>query len=290
MSLRRRVLYSLAVSDRFEEVARRVPAFEAAALRAASRYVAGPEEDDAARVAVALDNEGVAASLDFFGEATTDPAEVERAGKRYEALAGRLVELPATTWLAIDLSHLGLDISEAVCLDRLERIVAALPAGRRLQVGAEDHARNARIRRIVTTLAAQGAPVTATLQANLFESEGAGLALAAAGVPIRLTKGAYVEAPGLARAWGEATDLAFLDLARRLHAEGAELSLATHDPVLREALLAALGPLPVEMLLGVRPADSAALVARGITVRRYVPFGSGWWRYWMRRVAESQGA
>jgi len=68
------------------------------------------------------------------------------------------------------------------------------------------------------------------------------------------------------------------------------LGAATHDGVLGEALLAALGPQPVEQLLGVRPAILDDLVARGIPVRVYVPFGSDWFRYWMRRLAESRGA
>jgi proline dehydrogenase len=67
-------------------------------------------------------------------------------------------------------------------------------------------------------------------------------------------------------------------------------ALATHDGVLREALLLALGPRPVEHLLGVRPDVLAGLVARGVPARVYVPFGADWFRYWMRRVAESRGA
>lgn len=66
-------------------------------------------------------------------------------------------------------------------------------------------------------------------------------------------------------------------------------SLATHDPTLREALLLALGSLPIEMLLGVREADARALVRRGLPGRCYVPYGRDWFRYWMRRLAESQG-
>jgi proline dehydrogenase len=67
------------------------------------------------------------------------------------------------------------------------------------------------------------------------------------------------------------------------------VSLATHDPVLREALLLAFGPLQVEMLLGVRQEDARDLVHRGVEVRCYVPYGPDWFRYWMRRLAESQG-
>ena len=93
-----------------------------------------------------------------------------------------------------------------------------------------------------------------------------------------------------ALSWGEETDLAYVRLAHQLHAAGVPLALATHDPVLRESLLAALGPLHVEMLYGVREDDARELVARGIPVRLYVPYGHNWFRYWLRRIAESQGA
>jgi proline dehydrogenase len=108
-------------------------------------------------------------------------------------------------------------------------------------------------------------------------------------VPIRLVKGAYVEEPQIARPRGEPTDLAFLELAHEVHANGAELAIATHDAVLREALLRALPGIGVEMLLGVRSADARAAAGRGLPVRIYVPYGDGWFRYAMRRWAESVG-
>ena len=109
------------------------------------------------------------------------------------------------------------------------------------------------------------------------------------GVPVRLVKGAYVEDPRVARPWGEPTDLAFLELAHELHANGAEVAIATHDAILREALLRALPGIGVEMLLGVRSADATVLAGRGVPVRIYVPYGDGWFRYAMRRWAESVG-
>ena len=103
-------------------------------------------------------------------------------------------------------------------------------------------------------------------------------------------KGAYVEPAERALPYGELTDIAYLRLAHRLAAAGAPFAVATHDGVLREALLAALGPVPVEQLLGVRPEVLDELAARGVPVRVYVPFGDNWFRYWMRRLAESRGA
>jgi proline dehydrogenase len=114
--------------------------------------------------------------------------------------------------------------------------------------------------------------------------------LIAAGVYIRLVKGAYVEPADRALPFGEPTDIAYLRLAHRLADAGAQFALATHDGVLREALISALGRRPVEQLLGVRADALAELTAREIPVRVYVPYGGNWFRYWLRRVAESRGA
>jgi len=66
--------------------------------------------------------------------------------------------------------------------------------------------------------------------------------------------------------------------------------MATHDGRLREALLLALGPVPVEQLLGVRPEVLDGLREAGVSTRVYVPYGPNWFRYWLRRLAESRGS
>jgi proline dehydrogenase len=283
----RRPLFALATSERLELAVRRVPGGEALAYRRASRYVAGVTVDDAFATAARLAEGGVLSSIDFFGERVSDPAEADRVTDAYVALAGRLGEAPPGTYLSVDLSHLA--IEDAGLQGRLERIAAALPDGALVQVGAEEEARTDRILETVLAVARGGGRVSATLQANLRRSASDAAALVEAGVPIRLVKGAYVEPPAVAYRWGDETDLAFVDLAHSLHRAGAVLSLGTHDPVLREALLPALPGVAVEMLLGVREADQAALAARGIPVRVYVPYGDQWFRYFMRRMAESRG-
>ena len=129
----------------------------------------------------------------------------------------------------------------------------------------------------------------ATLQANLLDSPADADRLAGAGVHVRLVKGAYVEATGV-HPHGEPTDVAFLRLGFRLTQAGATWSMATHDGRLCEALLLALGPVPVEQLLGVRPAVLDDLRERDVPTRVYVPYGPDWFRYWLRRLAESRGA
>lgn len=290
-NLRRQLLFRLATSERFEWFVRRLPLGQRRAYRAARRYVAGATRDHAFAVARRLDERGIASSLDYFGESVSDRSGAAAATAEYVDLAVALSVLDGVdAYLSIDLSHVGLDISEAFCRTQVERIAEALPSRAWLQIGAEESARTDRIMAVSQAVARSGGRVMATLQANLRRSEADASALAEAGIPVRLVKGAYVEPPHLAHRWGEETNSAYRRLAHQLHAARADVALATHDRPLRDALFADLGRVPVEMLLGVRSDDAAKLVAGGHHVRLYVPFGEAWFRYWMRRVAESQGA
>jgi len=285
----RRALLVLAASARWERAVRALPGGERVAYRLARPYIGGARIEDALSCAQRLAAAGLASSIDFFGEDVDEPIAANRVADHYVALAQALARAPANTFLSVDLSHLGVDQPGPAVQERLERIVAALPAGCRIEVGAEQERRANRILAVVLAVARGGGAVSATVQANLKRSWADGQALAEAGVPIRLVKGAFLEDPQVARPRGEPTDVAFLELAHGLHAGGAELALATHDPVLRVALLRALPGLGVEMSLGVRSADATALARRGVPVRIYLPYGDGWFRYAMRRWAESVG-
>jgi proline dehydrogenase len=280
--LSRRLLFALATSQRFERIARRAPGVE----RRARRYVAGTSADDALAVARQLKADGLAASIDLFGERVRDGARADIVAKDYLALIARLDEAPPATFVSVDLSHLALETSLDACRARVERIAAALPAGAALQVGAEEARLAGAVQDTVVALADAGLPVWATLQANLRRSRADAERLAAAGVAIRLVKGAYVEAPDVALPYGPATETAFAQLAAQLDAAGARFALATHDPALRDVVPTA----PIEMLLGVRAEDARSLARAGRAVRLYVPYGEEWFRYVMRRAAEARGA
>jgi proline dehydrogenase len=290
MGLDRAVLFRLATSERLERAIKALPLGEALAWRAASRYVAGRSRGQGLATAMTLLDDGHAVSVDLFGECLSDPAAADRVLADYVELARALPPPPWDVWLSVDLTHLALDTDGSAVADRLATIARALPAGRRVQVGAEDAARSDAILACVLDVAARGLAerLGATVQANLLRSPADADALAQAGVHVRLVKGAYVEATG-AHPYGEATDVAFLRLGFRLAERGASWSMATHDGRLREALLLAHGPVPVEQLLGVRPEVLDDLHTRGIATRVYVPYGPDWYRYWLRRVAESRG-
>ncbi len=291
MGLERAVLFRLATSERLERAVKTLPLGEAAAWRAASRYVAGRSRSQALATATTLLKRGHGVSVDLFGERLSDPAAADGVLEDYIELAGALPAPPSDVWLSVDLTHLALDADPSAVADRLAAIARALPAGRRVQVGAECAARADAILACVLDVAARGLAdrLGATVQANLLRSPADADALADAGVHVRLVKGAYVEPAG-AHPFGEPTDVAFLRLGFRLAERGATWSMGTHDGRLREALLLAHGRLPVEQLFGVRPEILDGLHARGIPTRVYAPYGPHWYRYWARRVAESRGA
>jgi proline dehydrogenase len=285
--LARRAAFGLATSDRVESVVLATAEPRRFAFRRALRYVAGIDENAAFATVERLRVQGLLASIDLFGEDNDDPAVADDATGHYVALATRLAAHP-NTYLSVDSSHLGLDRDAVGCRARIERIARALPAGARLQLGAEQTARTDAT--IALAIALAGLPVMATVQANLRRSERDIEDLADAGVPIRLVKGAYVEPGEIAHPWGAPTDGAYVALAERLRDRGADHALATHDPTILERLLADRHPASVEFLLGVRPEEGARLAGLGHRVRIYVPFGTRWFRYYTRRLAESIGA
>jgi len=291
MRVDRRLLFGLATSERFERAAKAFPGGEAAAWRAASRYVAGRSRGEALRTAAGLLDQGHGVSVDLFGELVRDPLVAERVAEDYLALGAAVPDPPADVWLSVDLTHLALDSDPAGAADRLAALVSALPPGRRLQVGAEDAARTDAVLVCVLDVAGRGLAdrLGATVQANLIRSPADADALTGAGLHVRLVKGAYVETSGV-HPYGEATDIAYLRLAFRLTEAGAPWSMATHDGRLREAVQLAAGPVPVEQLLGVRPEVLDQLREQEVPTRVYIPYGPDWFRYWLRRVAESRGA
>ncbi len=140
MGVVRTGLFRLATSERLERAIKRAPGGEAAAWRAAARYVAGRSRSDALDTAAMLLAQGHGVSVDLFGERVCDPAIADRALEDYLELAGALPPPPADVWLSVDLSHLALGAESSGVAARLAAIAQALPAGRRVQVGAEEAA------------------------------------------------------------------------------------------------------------------------------------------------------
>ncbi|MCF7551757.1 proline dehydrogenase [Pseudonocardia sp. WMMC193] len=243
-------------------------------LALGTRYVAGERFADVETAVRGLHDTGIAAVVGRFAPVAADGATARATAAAYTACARRLGGLPAGTRLEVDLPHLGVDGDPDLAADLLCDIAAALPPGSAVQCGAEEAWRTDAVLGAVLAARGRGAPVRATVQANLRRSPLDVDVLVADGVPIRLVKGGFRESATDALVDPDAVDRRIRSLTYVLHVRGAEFTVATHDPQLQD-WCAGLDPTPpIETLYGVLPERATALAGRG-PVRTYVPFGVG---------------
>lgn len=274
----------------------------APARRAARRFVAGETLDEAIAVAQELKAKGMTTTLNHLGEHVHTEAEAVEAADAYCHILERAAASGLDATVSVKLTQLGLEMSEAFCLDLTRRIVEQAQA-RRLKVTIDMEGSNhteATLRIYHTLLDECGCKnVGVVTQAYLYRTEADMMALAAAGARVRLCKGAYKEPPTIAYPNKRDVDNNFaylmtLFLNPEAIAAGAYLEVATHDERMIDAAKHharqhGIGPdqFEFQMLYGVRPRLQAQLVEEGYQMRIYVPFGTRWYPYFMRRMAEN---
>lgn len=277
--------------------ARRIVTGWGLARRVARRFVAGETLDDAARVTRALNQRGMAVTLDCLGEGVAQAEDTIQVVNAYCAVVERIHADRLNASISLKLTHLGLDIAYDLCLENVRRVLAAAQAcGVQVTIDMESSAYTDRTLDIYRTLRDQGFDnVGAVIQAYLYRSQADMRALAAEGAHVRLCKGAYLEPPELAYPRKADVDASFIRLAQAyLQALApAYLCIATHDEQMIAAAAAFIAQhnIPAaryeyQMLYGIRAARQDELAAAGSTVRVYVPFGAAWYPYFMRRLAE----
>jgi proline dehydrogenase len=272
------------------------------ARRVARRFIAGETLAEAVATARALAARGFLATVAFLGEHVTDPHEARAAAAEYERLLRSLAAagLPATC--SLKLSQLGILFDVALAETLVRQIVAVaeeLDGFVRIDMEGSDLVQPTLDLYERLTSACAGRPrLGVVIQSYLRRSEADVRRLIARGAPIRLVKGAYAEPPSVAYPRKADVDAAYLRLADLLlspeaRAHGVYPAFATHDPALIAAvrgMVQARGITPsqyeFQMLLGVRRDLQAALRQAGLRVRIYVPYGSHWYPYFMRRLAE----
>src|SRR6266511_4300029 len=224
------------------------------------RFVAGNTAADALRCTRELVNEGLGVSLDYLGEDTTTPEHAAAAKDEYLALLDALAaaELTPAAEISVKLSALGQVFDEKVAYEHAKAICArAAEAGTTVTLDAEEHTTTDSTLDILAKLRTDFPTVGAVLQAYLRRTEADCRELATAGSRVRLCKGAYNEPESVA--FGE-------DRARWFDRSPDEFEF--------------------QMLYGVRPDEQRRLAAEGYTMRVYVPYGTQWYAYLMRRLAE----
>jgi len=272
----------------------------------ARRFVCGETISMAIAAVCALNARGLHTTLDFLGESVTSQKEALSAGDEYLRALDALNAAGARSNISLKLTQLGLDLSEDFCLRNVRRVVAHAKAlGNFVRVDMESTAYTDRTLAIVRTLHEEFGNVGAVLQAYLYRTEADLIALTEAGIRIRLCKGAYHEPADKAFPRKSDVDANFAKLTRLLldrcsqhyRAIGGRIpplaALATHDEKLIAAAqaYAAKAQIPrdqfeFQMLYGVRRDLQERLVAEGYAVRVYVPYGTHWYPYFMRRLAE----
>lgn len=258
------------------------------------RFVAGTTLDEAVVAVRALKAGGAMATLDVLGEAVHDRASAERAAATYVEAIERIAADGLDANVSLKLTQMGLDLGIDECLGVIAPVVLA---GRRhgvfTRIDMESSAYTERTLEVVRRLRAAGHDVGPVIQSYLLRSPADVEALAADRVRTRVCKGAYLESADVAHQERAAVGDAFVALCTRLLEADAYPAVATHDPEMIERVGAAAHERGIgrdrfefQMLYGIRRDLQRRLVKRGYRVRIYVPYGTEWYPYFMRRLAE----
>lgn len=258
----------------------------------ARRFVAGDTLEDAVASAHQLNSAGMSVSLDLLGEEVTRGDEVELALDGYVSCLRRISSENLNANISIKLTQLGLSIDEALAekaLDDLASTAAGL--GLTVTIDMEDSSHTQSTVDLYARAKERYDNLGLALQAYLYRTPADLTRLAPLGGHIRLCKGAYVESQTVAFGLKDDVDAAFARLLEVLMVEGRLLAaIATHDPRLieltRNLARNRIAPFEFQMLYGIRPQAQRELATAGYPVRIYVPYGSRWYPYLVRRLAE----
>ena len=261
----------------------------------ARRFIAGESIEEAVNTVRSLAERGLLLTLDYLGESVATVAEADAATREYRRILEVIVQSGIERNVSLKLTQLGLDVDRATCIDNLRRILdPATEHGFFVRIDMENSPYTEVTLEIFETLWGLGyRNVGVVLQSYLMRSEADARRIDALGARIRLVKGAYKEPKTVAYQKKSEVDEAFVRLMRLLLDEGTYPAIATHDPAMIEATKKYAAEkgysqdrFEFQMLYGVRRDLQSSLAAEGYRMRVYVPFGSQWYPYFMRRLGE----
>lgn len=260
--------------------------------RLSTRFVAGEDLADAVAVASALNTSGVSVSMDHLGEHVHDAVSAAEALGDYMACLDQIETDHLDANISVKLTQLGLAVDPSIAGDALEKLAKrAAGAGTTVTVDMEESIWTEATIELYEGVQQRFGNLGIALQAYLYRTVDDLVRVMALGGHVRLCKGAYVEPPELAVQDKGEVAARFLELLTMLMAEPATYpAIATHDDELIRATYARARvrdePFEFQMLYGVRPALQQEIIERGHRLRVYVPYGSQWYPYLTRRMAE----
>jgi proline dehydrogenase len=266
------------------------------ARKFASRFVAGETIDTAVAAAAELASRGITPSLDLLGESVREEREAVAARDQYLEMLDRMAATGVEVNVSVKLTQMGLDINEDLCAANLTRILEkarAVGGFVRLDMEGSDYTQRTLDFFKARLFDRFGAHCGVVIQAMLRRSAADVMDLIALRARVRLCKGAYLEPPTLAFPDKADVDRNYVMLMERILTEGHYPGIATHDEaILRHAVTFVqqnrIGSdrFEFQMLYGVRRDLQDRLRRASHRIRVYIPFGTQWYPYLMRRLAE----
>ncbi len=263
------------------------------------RFVAGTEIADAVRVTQTVNRAGMSVSIDNLGENVTNPDEARHSAQLYHQILDAIVAHGLNANVSLKLTHMGLEVDETTARELVAGLVsraASMTPPGFVRVDMEGSPYTQRTLDFVHELHRMPGNqnvVGTVIQAYLKRSESDIEKLLGEGIRIRLCKGAYKEPASIAFENKVDVDANYRKLMKILMKSGIYHGLATHDEkIIREAQAFAIreniprDSFEFQMLYGIRRDLQQSLVRDGWRMRVYIPFGTEWYPYFMRRLGE----
>lgn len=289
----RQIFMNLSESRRLREIAEH----SAAGQRTSRRFVAGTSLEDGMAATRMVNQRGMSATLDHLGENVTNAEEARNSALAYHQILETIHANQLNANVSCKLTQLGLDVDPNLCRELVHGIVTcAARLNSFVRIDMEGSACTERTLNIVRNIhgcIGDADAIGAVIQSYLHRSAADVEQLCAEGIRIRLVKGAYREPSEVAFQRKSEVDSNFLRLAKVLLRSGLYHAIATHDERLIEETICFAGKEKIardafefQMLYGIRRDLQQQLVREGWRVRVYIPFGTEWYPYFMRRLAE----
>lgn len=264
------------------------------ARRVSHRFVAGEQLDEALEVTTRLNADGIGGILDLLGEGVSDLAGATHAVEQYEEATDAIAERGLDATISIKLSQLGQTVDRSACVANLNEILDhAQSVGIRVEIDMEESGLVSDTLSLFREAVANHPDTRLAIQAALRRTPLDLEAMAALKPRIRLVKGAYAEPVELAQHGKEEIRAQYKFLTDWLFQSGTDPAFGTHDGELidyarQAADKAGKGPneFEIQLLFGIRRDLQHQLAQAGHRVRVYIPFGSAWYPYLTRRMAE----
>lgn len=296
MPVMRTALIALSRNKALQDLIVRVPI----SRKMARRFVSGETLDEAISAVAALNREGMIATLDHLGENVSSQAEAVAAADEYLVLLDAIDESGVKSNVSVKLTQMGLDLGDDFCYENVRRIIQrAHELGNFVRIDMEGSDYTSRTLGIYRRLRGEFDNTGVVVQAYLRRTQSDVEGLIADGMGhFRLCKGAYDEPATIAyrerpRVTQSMQELIRTCFAPESRARGAFAAVASHDEDVINFARAyayqhgiAAGEVEFQMLYGIRRELQTALVRQGHAMRVYVPYGTHWYPYFMRRLAE----